>query len=52
MPGRTVSSSCCSLGAAMGVQTFAAFGGMNSGAIVYGDFVVSHPELQPVLRQA
>jgi hypothetical protein len=47
---RTVMSSCCSLGGAMGIQTFAAFGGTNSNATVYGDFVVAANELQPVLK--
>jgi len=47
---RTVSTSCCSLGGAMGIKTWAAFAGTNSDAAVAGDFAVSEFELQRVLK--
>lgn len=34
----------------MGVNTWAAFGGADEGAVVDGDFAVTEPELQPVLK--
>jgi hypothetical protein len=40
----------CSIGKAMGVNTWAAFAGKNEDAIVDGDFAVTEDELQPVLK--
>jgi hypothetical protein len=39
-----------SMGKAMGVATWAAFGGTDDDAVVDGDFAVSEDELQPVLK--
>ena len=49
--GRDVTASCgCSVGKAMGITTWSAFGGTDDDAIVDGDFAVSEAELQPVLK--
>jgi hypothetical protein len=48
--GRTTKMHGMSVGAAMGVNTWAAFAGSNSAAIVDGDFAMTEPELQGVLR--
>jgi hypothetical protein len=40
----------CTIGKAMGVNTWAAFGGTDDNAIVDGDFAVNESELQPVLK--
>jgi hypothetical protein len=49
--GRTTTAACgCSIGKAMGVNTWAAFGGSEENAAVDGDFAVSEVELQPVLK--
>jgi hypothetical protein len=40
----------CKIGKAMGVNTWAAFGGTDENAVVDGDFVVTEDELQPVLK--
>jgi hypothetical protein len=49
--GRKASASCgCSIGKAMGVNTWSAFAGGDDSAVVDGDFAVSEPELQPVLK--
>jgi hypothetical protein len=49
--GRTTTAGCgCSIGKAMGVNTWAAFAGTNDSAVVDGDFAVSEGELQPVLK--
>ncbi len=49
--GRTVGMSCgCEVGKAMGVNTWAAFGGDAEHALVDGDFVTFDSELQPVLK--
>ena len=40
----------CSVGKAMGVNTWAAFAGSNESAVVDGDFAVTEDELQPVLK--
>jgi hypothetical protein len=49
--GRTTTAACgCSIGKAMGVNTWAAFAGTDENAAVDGDFAVSETELQPVLK--
>lgn len=49
--GRKAQAECgCTIGKAMGVNTWAAFGGNDEDAIVDGDFAVAEGELQPVLK--
>ncbi len=49
--GRKATAQCgCTVGKAMGVNTWAAFAGTDEGAVVDGDFAVSEQELQPVLK--
>jgi hypothetical protein len=49
--GRTASAACgCTVGKAMGVNTWAAFAGDDANAVVDGDFAVIEGELQPVLK--
>ncbi|HZP42856.1 MAG TPA: DUF1259 domain-containing protein [Candidatus Binatia bacterium] len=48
--GRTTTAHGTPLGAAMGVNTWAAFGGSPERAVVDGDFAMLEGELQPVLR--
>ena len=49
--GRKAKAPCgCTIGKAMGVNTWAAFGGTDDNAVVDGDFAVSEGELQPVLK--
>ncbi len=49
--GRKTQAACgCSVGKAMGVNTWAAFAGTDESAVVDGDFAVAESELQPVLR--
>jgi hypothetical protein len=49
--GRTTTAACgCSVGKAMGVNTWAAFAGSDENAVVDGDFAVSEAELQSVLK--
>jgi hypothetical protein len=49
--GRKTRAECgCTVGKAMGVNTWAAFGGVDSDAVVDGDFAVAEGELQPVLK--
>jgi hypothetical protein len=49
--GRTVTMPCnCEVGAAMGVNTWAAFAGRDDHAIVCGDFAMTAEEVQPVLK--
>ncbi|HEX9297903.1 MAG TPA: DUF1259 domain-containing protein [Polyangiaceae bacterium] len=49
--GRTTTAACgCSVGKAMGVNTWAAFAGTDENAVVDGDFAVAENELQPVLK--
>lgn len=49
--GRKTHAACgCTIGKAMGVNTWAAFGGSNADAVVDGDFAVAESELQPVLK--
>ena len=49
--GRKATAACgCSIGKAMGVNTWAAFGGTDENAVVDGDFAVTESELQPVLK--
>src|SRR5262252_6543631 len=49
--GRTTTAACgCSIGKAMGVNTWAAFAGSDDNAAVDGDFAVAETELQPVLK--
>jgi hypothetical protein len=49
--GRKVRAPCgCTIGKAMGVNTWAAFGGTDDNAIADGDFAVAENELQPVLK--
>jgi hypothetical protein len=47
---RTTTMHGASVGAAMGVNTWAAFAGSNAAALVDGDFAMLEPELQGVLR--
>jgi hypothetical protein len=51
--GRNVTSAMCagcSVGSAMGMNTWAAFAGLDEGAVVDGDFAVMEDELQDVLK--
>jgi hypothetical protein len=49
--GRKAQAACgCTVGKAMGVNTWAAFGGSDDAAVVDGDFAVAESELQPVLK--
>jgi hypothetical protein len=49
--GRKTQAGCgCTIGKAMGVNTWAAFGGTDADAIVDGDFSVAENELQGVLK--
>jgi hypothetical protein len=49
--GRKTQAECgCTIGKAMGVNTWAAFGGTDDSAVVDGDFAVAESELQPVLK--
>lgn len=49
--GREVTMECgCPVGAEMGVNTWAAFAGVDDNAVVDGDFAVKETELQPVLK--
>jgi Domain of Unknown Function (DUF1259) len=49
--GRTTTAACgCTIGKAMGVNTWAAFAGSDDNAAVDGDFAVAETELQPVLK--
>jgi hypothetical protein len=49
--GRKTQAECgCTVGKAMGVSTWAAFGGTDADAVVDGDFAVAESELQPVLK--
>ena len=49
--GRKTQAECgCTIGAAMGVNTWAALAGTDDNAIVDGDFAVAESELQPVLK--
>lgn len=49
--GRTAKMDCgCTVGKEMGLNTWAAFAGSDTNAIVDGDFAVLEDELQPVLR--
>jgi hypothetical protein len=50
--GRETQASCgCTVGKAMGVNTWAAFAGTDEAAVVDGDFAVAESELQPVLKE-
>ena len=49
--GRKTQASCgCTVGKAMGVNTWAAFGGTDDDAVVDGDFAIAEGELQAVLK--
>jgi hypothetical protein len=49
--GRKTRAPCgCTIGKAMGVNTWAAFGGTDESAVVDGDFAVAESELQRVLK--
>jgi hypothetical protein len=49
--GRKTQAECgCTIGKAMGVATWAAFGGSDADAVVDGDFAVAEGELQGVLK--
>ena len=48
--GRTASMHATQVGKEMGVNTWAAFAGTNDEAVVDGDFAMTEPELQPVLK--
>jgi hypothetical protein len=49
--GRKTQADCgCTVGKAMGVATWAAFGGNDADAVVDGDFAVAEGELQSVLK--
>jgi hypothetical protein len=49
--GRKTQAECgCTIGKAMGVNTWAAFAGKDDDAVVDGDFAVAESELQPVLK--
>jgi hypothetical protein len=49
--GRKTKAPCgCTIGKAMGVNTWAAFGGTDESAVVAGDFAVAEAELQGVLK--
>ncbi|MDB4936119.1 MAG: hypothetical protein JWP87_3091, partial [Labilithrix sp.] len=50
--GRKTQAACgCSIGKAMGVNTWAAFAGSEDNAVVDGDFAVAESELSPVLAK-
>jgi hypothetical protein len=50
--GRETQASCgCTVGKAMGVNTWAAFAGSDDAAVVDGDFSVAESELQSVLKE-
>jgi hypothetical protein len=46
----TTAACGCTIGKAMGVNTWAAFAGTDENAVVDGDFAVTEDELQPVLK--
>jgi hypothetical protein len=49
--GRKTQAACgCTIGKAMGINTWSAFAGTDDDAVVDGDFAVSEGELQPVLK--
>lgn len=48
--GRTTTMHGASVGKEMGINTWAAFAGSNTAAVVDGDFAMFENELQPVLR--
>jgi hypothetical protein len=49
--GRKTQAECgCTIGKAMGVNTWAAFAGTDDNAVVDGDFAMAESELQPVLK--
>jgi hypothetical protein len=51
--GRTVTDAMCggcSIGSAMGINTWAAFAGTDADAVVDGDFAMTEDELQDVLK--
>jgi len=48
--GRTARMHGHPIGSTMGVNTWAAFSGTNDQAVVDGDFAMTEPELQPVLK--
>jgi len=49
--GRTAKMECgCTIGKDMGLNTWAAFAGTDTNAVVDGDFAVLEDELQPVLK--
>ena len=49
--GRKTQAECgCTIGKAMGINTWAAFAGTDDNAVVDGDFSVAESELQPVLK--
>lgn len=49
--GRTATMECgCTVGKEMGLNTWAAFAGTDTNAVVDGDFAVLEDELQPVLK--
>jgi hypothetical protein len=49
--GRKTQAQCgCTVGKAMGINTWGAFGGSDKDAVVDGDFAVAESELQPVLK--
>jgi hypothetical protein len=51
--GRTVTDAMCdgcSVGSAMGINTWAAFAGTDNDAVVDGDFAMTEDELQSVLK--
>src|SRR5688572_11176398 len=49
--GRKTKMPCgCEIGKEMGVNTWAAFAGIDDDAVVDGDFAVTEDELQPVLK--
>lgn len=49
--GRKTQAECgCTIGKAMGINTWSAFAGADDDAIVDGDFAVSEGELRPVLK--
>jgi hypothetical protein len=49
--GRKTQAECgCTIGKAMGINTWAAFAGKDDNAVVDGDFAIAESELQPVLK--
>jgi Domain of Unknown Function (DUF1259) len=49
--GRKTQAECgCTIGKAMGVNTWSAFAGTDDNAVVDGDFAIAESELQPVLK--